>query len=260
VFTCSWGFATHGCIDGFSRVITFVHCCLSNTGAAVASSFLRATQKYGLPARVRTDLGMENFHVAVIMNIIRGCNRSSVITGRSVHNQRIERLWRDVHKEAIHYFYNLFYSFEDEGILCTDDAIQIYALRLIFLPLINVALTEFQGAWNLHKIRTERNETPQQIWLNGMLENANSDNTVASELFDADGANVVQRLHSRLDQLHVLPPLDSLELSVDEEHALLSADEEIALLAIIAVQVTPKDQYIMSVPQIRAIIETRVEL
>lgn len=63
--------------------------------------FTVAVQKYGIPSRVRSDHGWENYLVAVLMNILRGTGRGSHITGRSVHNERIERLWRDVHKEVI---------------------------------------------------------------------------------------------------------------------------------------------------------------
>jgi hypothetical protein len=97
-FDCRWGFATHGCIDGYSRIIVFLRCCTANTAEQVATSFLVACRKFGLPQRVRCDHGAENFHVGLLMNILQGLGRGSIITGESVHNQRIERLWRDVFK------------------------------------------------------------------------------------------------------------------------------------------------------------------
>ena len=50
-----------------------------------------------MPSRVRCDQGLENVEVAKLVLAKKGVDRSSVLVGASVHNQRIERLWRDIH-------------------------------------------------------------------------------------------------------------------------------------------------------------------
>lgn len=117
----------------------------------------------------RCDRGMENFHVGVCMNILRGLNRGSIITGKSVHNQRIERMWRDVFREVALLFYAEFYRMEDMGILNPEDPVHLCALSITYLPAINSKLASFQNAWNKHRIRTESNKTPEQLWLSGLL-------------------------------------------------------------------------------------------
>lgn len=52
-----------------------------------------------LPSHIRSDLGGENVDVWRYM-IEQHSNQSAVITGSSTHNERIERLWRDVYRSV----------------------------------------------------------------------------------------------------------------------------------------------------------------
>jgi hypothetical protein len=67
----------------------------------------------GVPSRNRGDMGGENVGVkAYIEHHYNHANRGSHLEGPSTHNQRIERLWRDVFLQVIKFFYNLFHSME----------------------------------------------------------------------------------------------------------------------------------------------------
>ena len=93
-----WRFVTHCAIDGYSRLVLFLKCSDNNESDTVYTSFLQAVRQYGLPSRIRCDQGKENVRVAQHMLHHRGIERRSVLVGSSVHNQRIERLWRDSYR------------------------------------------------------------------------------------------------------------------------------------------------------------------
>ena len=75
----------------------------------------------------------------------------------SVHNQRIERLWQDMHRCVTVLFYKLF-CFLNNMI-----RLHLYALHYVYLPRINQALDKFRHGWKSH------NKSPDQIFTAGAL-------------------------------------------------------------------------------------------
>ena len=87
-----------------------------------------------------------------------------VIAGSSTHNERIERLWHDVHRSVVVTFGNLFRTLEMEGHFDNSNEVDIYCLHYVFVPRINQALSSFVEGWNNHPISTESNQTPHQLF------------------------------------------------------------------------------------------------
>ena len=96
----------------------------------------------------------------------RGMERRSIITGPSTHN---ERLWRDLHRCATRLYYCLFYHLESYNLLDATNDMHLFALHYVYLPRINNTLRGFCESWNHHPIRTERNRSPHQLFIEGSL-------------------------------------------------------------------------------------------
>ena len=154
----------------------FLKCSTNNCASTVYRCFHSAVQQYGLLSRGRSDKGGENIDIARYMlnHPLRGPNRGSHITGRSVHNQRIERLWRDMFNGCVHVFYNLFYDMELCGILEPSNEHHIFALHFVFVPRVNRNLQVFTAGHNRAPISTERGKSPLQLWIRGTLTKTNT--------------------------------------------------------------------------------------
>ena len=192
-----WRLVVHGGIDGYSRAITFLRCHTDNSASTVLRAFQEGVEKYGLPTKVRTDHGGENIEVWRMMLDEHGEQDKCVIAGSSTHNERIERLWRDVHRSVVVTFGNLFRTLETEGHFDNSNEVDIYCLHYVFVPRINQALSSFVEGWNNHSISTEGNQTPHQLFVTGLLPhscNSNSDSDSdleGSEHFDLQSSDAV---------------------------------------------------------------------
>ena len=161
---CRWRLVIHGGIDGYSRLVVYLKCSDNNRAETVGNSFLAATEEYCWPSRVRTNKGGENAVVARLMIERRGEGRGSILQGSSVHNQRIERLWRDMRKMVSEYYRRLFYFLESHLLLYPIGEVDLFSLHFVFIPRINNSLSQFRASWNNHKLSTEGQKTPNQLY------------------------------------------------------------------------------------------------
>ena len=186
-YYCRWRLIIHGGVDGFSRIPVYLHCSNNNRAETVLGLFKEGIQNYGLPSRVRCDQGGENVDVSMFMlsHPLRGPGCGSVLVGKSVHNQRIERLWRDVYQGVVGLYYALFYYLEEINILDPDNDMHLFCLHYIFIPRINRHLEMWKAAWVRHPIRSEHNKTPEQLYTSGLQSIAYSNSHIAEETFEA---------------------------------------------------------------------------
>lgn len=210
VFLFRWRFVVHGAIDGFSRLIVFLAASDNNRQETVLSHFLSACNTYGLPSRIRVDDGGENNSVCSVIELLRGSDHHAAIRGSSVHNQRIERLWRDMWNGVTNVYYRLFYLLEDGNALNCDNENHLWALHYVFLPRINSSLVNFINQWNNHGIRTQHGHTPMQLYVSQALNMAYSGSTAIRDIFRVsnDGSADNAAIHRNVavsDLLNVVP-------------------------------------------------------
>ena len=181
-----WRIIIHGGVDGYSRIPVYLQCSNNNRADTVVRLFKEAVNTYGLPSRVRCDAGRENVDVSLLLltHPLRGPGRGTVIVGKSVHNQRIERMWRDVYQGVLDIYYRLFYFLESNDLLDPNNDIHMYCLHYVYIPCINGHLLHWKNAWIKHPLQSEGNLTPEQLWIVGLQRIAQSESIIAKEVFD----------------------------------------------------------------------------
>ena len=162
-----WRFVIHAGIDGFSRTIVYAKCADNNRASTSVEAFVGGVDKFGLPQQIRSDHGGENIDIWRYMLTTHSNDPLCVLTGSSTHNERVERLWRDVNRCVCAPFADMFRTFEAEGILDPLNEADMFCLHFIFLPRISKSLNEFLESWNNHPLSTEGNMTPYQLFFEG---------------------------------------------------------------------------------------------
>ena len=173
-----WRLVIHG---GFSRTIVYLSCATNNEAATVLRLFTDAVDQYGLPSKVRSDNGGENVDVWHYM-IQQHSSERAVLTGSSTHNERIERLWRDVTRSVGSVFINTFRRLEELAILNPLNEVDVFCLHWLYLPRINLYLQQFTESWNNHSLSTENNLTPNQLFVNGIIHQSQENITLMTPL------------------------------------------------------------------------------
>ena len=173
-------------MDGDTRLPVYLKGSDNYRAETVQHLFIDAINEYDLPSSLHSDKGGENVMVSLHMlqHPLRGPGRGSMITGRSVHNQRIERMCRDVFEGVLYINYNLFYHLEENGILDPTNTIHLFAIHYVFIPRINEHLDVWKSGFVCHHIRSAGSRSPMQLYITGLLEMRGSERTVAREVYE----------------------------------------------------------------------------
>ncbi|KAI4880365.1 hypothetical protein NFI96_013984 [Prochilodus magdalenae] len=101
-----------GGIDGFSRKIMY-RSAASNRASTAYAFFLDGVRKFGWPYK----------QCLLYEELIP--NPRSFISGKSVHNQRIKCLWRDVWLAVTQLYYGVLHDLEEDGLLDITDSLHL---------------------------------------------------------------------------------------------------------------------------------------
>lgn len=157
-----FGFAIHGCIDGFSRKIMWLEVATTNNDPAITAHYYLKTVKQlkFLPTVIRCDKGSENSLIGELQTCMRKIHtdkfagEKSFIQGKSVKNQRIESYWGRMRQHTVDFYIQLFKCMQEKG-LFDGSSLHIKCLQLCFGPLLKYDLQNNKKLWNQHRIRRQ---------------------------------------------------------------------------------------------------------
>lgn len=149
-----WGFAIHGCIDGFSRKIIWLEVSTSNNDPVIiAHYFLKAVKNYQIcPKLLRMDNGTENIYCQDLQVFFTGSNQS-YLCAASTRNQRIESFWSRLKRYKTNWWIDFFHSMVKDKIYCPSNEIHVELLLYCFMPIIQYELNQFAKVWNARNVR-----------------------------------------------------------------------------------------------------------
>ena len=102
-----YGFPIHGCIDGWSRKMIWLHVARSNNPLVPGMFYIESVQEYGCPVKLRNDCGTDNGVMAALHCEFRSTPDAHFF-GTSPANQRIESWWSQLRKSRSTWWINYF--------------------------------------------------------------------------------------------------------------------------------------------------------
>ena len=148
-----FGFAIHGCIDGFSRKLIWLFVSTTNNDPLVVANFyLKAITNLGrAPNTLRMDLGTENVYCEELQ-VFFTKNSNSFLYAASTRNLRIEAFF------SLLKGFNLSWwiEFSTDLIKCRifnpGSEFHREAVIFSFMPVIQAQLNDFVRIWNVREI------------------------------------------------------------------------------------------------------------
>ena len=158
-----YGFAIHGCIDGYSKKFLWLEVASTNNDPhVIAYYYLQTVKKFnGLPTILRSDKGTENSVIGELQQCLRYAHNdeyareNSYISGKSTANQRIEASWGQLSRHVTGFYINLFKIMEENELVDISNPLHLECLRYAFGPLIKHDFQTYKKEWNQHHIRKQ---------------------------------------------------------------------------------------------------------
>lgn len=150
-----YGICINGALDGFSRVIIWLHAYSTYSNPKVIAGYFidEVGCRGGTPSRISSDLGTENCALEQMQRFLRGTHNDAFsnrcyIYCSSNHNQRIEQWWGFLRTHHAQFWMNMFQDLKDQDHF-SGDFLDKNLIQFTCLEIIEVEIVAFEGQINL---------------------------------------------------------------------------------------------------------------